>query len=88
MTEWISVRGRLPEGDGELYGAAFEQSNIVILYGKDPCGRIAFGIGRWIYDHMNTKDSGWNGVMGDDWEAYLCTVTHWMPLPEPPKEEA
>lgn len=75
MNEWISVKERLP--------GRFETALIVIAstngYGE-PTSFVSIGG----YDHQ------W-----DAWEVYtspdkqLCrgeTVTHWMPLPEPPEE--
>ena len=88
MSEWISVKDRLPEGNGEIYGENYEESEMVMIYGKDPYGIAGYGIARCIYDHTDREDKGgWSGTLGDDWVASMCFITHWMPLPEPPKED-
>ena len=85
---WISVEERLPEGNGTRYEYDLEESNLVLVYGINHIGEMAYGLGRYIYDHDDPKDSGWNGNMDCDYDLDYCTVTHWMPLPAPPKEEA
>ena len=61
MSEWISVKDRLPSSDV-----------VVLIWSKE--------------DGIN---SGWS--LGDGrWRIRFFlpnTPTHWMPLPEPPKEE-
>ena len=73
VQEWISVEDRLPEND-------------VMVIGFTPCDGFMF-VG---YYHEETKY---------DWKAWMiitamrCTkvmkkkVTHWLPLPQPPKGE-
>lgn len=75
--QWISVKDRLPTS----------VVNKVLVCCKN--GYVGFG---HYEDYKNTKtwfnlESGkaftdWN--LGDDEAGY--TVTHWMPLPEPPNE--
>jgi hypothetical protein len=65
MSEWISVKERLPETGGRflvcgsrggIYTAEFKNCN---------------GYPHW--HKLNSK-------------SHYCDPTHWMPLPEPPKE--
>ena len=72
MFDWLSVKDRLPEKVGD--GLASER--VLIAYGvKDK--RI---------DFAKSRIDGW--AMLDN---NLCPrqelITHWMPLPEPPKED-
>ncbi len=79
---WISVTERLPEEDGD-YLVWY-----LIEDGGEPCFGIlpfdsnvpAFGYWDEYYDPVTY---GWAG--SDFIE--VKGVTHWMPLPEPPKEE-
>ena len=61
MSEWISVKDRLPEyGDGNVL-IAYKQGGIYI--------------DSWDEEYEEWDDAG----IDDD-------ITHWMPLPEPPKD--
>ena len=81
MREWISVKERLPE---------LEQEVLVYAVGKESGfeddAHIAISM-RYVF-HIFTWDKG-----VEEWQApwdYFnrnYEVTHWMPLPEPPKEE-
>jgi len=68
MSEWISVKDRLPEGDG-----------FVLVYWKR----------RFILRNCDdlSHPSGIEPVLEEWLRIYGHPfVTHWMPLPEPPKE--
>ncbi len=65
MSEWISVKDRLPEEDGTMRGYLVAVGNWV--------GIMPFFSGAF--------REGLNGKEPD------YPVHHWMPLPEPPKEE-
>lgn len=82
---WISVKDRLPDGDGNVYEDGLEESKYVLVYGcyEDDYG---YGIGTYIRDHINC-DAGWSGCLSGLYELDCCNVTHWQPLPEPPKGE-
>lgn len=68
MSEWISVKDRLPElGTDVLCFDQLEGMHVQRLEKDTLCGTVWF----------DYYDQGINL----DW------VTHWMPLPEPPKEE-
>jgi hypothetical protein len=64
VSEWVSVKERLPE-----------DSKKILLYHQD--GRTLFGL--W-----SNRKEGWYFDSFGPWEK--DEVTHWMPLPEPPKE--
>lgn len=71
MSEWISVRDRLPEiGDIEYLMYTKERNTHVL------CGRE---IVEGDYLVCTFEHSGFNSEFE--------TVTHWMPLPAPPKGE-
>ena len=78
--EWISVKDRLPEKDWEDNQMWFSK---VVLAATG--GSILYGSFE-VYKYNGT----WEFASYDeDFEFDRCvTVTHWMPLPEPPKEEA
>ena len=73
--EWISVKDRLPE-EGVLVLVAFD---------------VDFGLGetRQVDTAMRQEGVFCGGGL-DNYLAFPCEVdvTHWMPLPEPPKEES
>lgn len=69
--QWISVKDKLPESDhGVLVAVSGRVGNITLI--------DAIEIGSF------DRDEGWILEMWPDWEG--PTITHWMPLPEPPKE--
>lgn len=90
MPRWISVEERLPEGEDpvlilvketEHYGLHKEKSKVYycqyLAYWDDEEWYTTWCNGcRKITDTANEPNA-------DDYE-----VTHWMPLPEPPKEES
>lgn len=59
MTEWISVKDRLPE----------ESERVLVCRGKDAG-----------YPTLDT-----DRFCGEQWVRWRNSVTHWMPLPEPPE---
>lgn len=76
MSDWISVEDELPE-----------HGLIVILKGANYRTTVdGVTVGRRISKYSNGKPHPkpfWqNGLYGSTW---LHDVTHWMPLPEPPK---
>ena len=75
--QWISVKDRLPKGAKQG-----ETSENVIAYTID--GEVTTG---WL-DALGSDK--WWLVIGTD-DTHTCWglgyVTHWMPLPEPPKED-
>lgn len=73
MSEWISVKDRLPEDMGEV---------LVIVSGK-PHENITLDGAYEIAEYDPVE--GWILEMWPEWRSGV--VTHWMPLPEPPEEE-
>ena len=80
---WISVKERLPGEDGRY-----------LVYNMSYCNALAFvasfstcleNVGE--YDFDGEKRPGWFSY-DDEYGYYeIDGVTHWMPLPEPPKED-
>ena len=67
--EWISVNDKLPEPETDVLGFRYDHVE-VFTYRYDKVGSLEF---------MYMDDSGYW------WKAFAPRVTHWMPLPEPPK---
>ena len=73
MSEWVSVKERLPATiDGSL-----DYSELFLVTANNN-GRI------YTYLAYFGSCSGFSGLFGGDWNNL---VTHWMPPPEPPKGE-
>ena len=75
VQKWIPVSERLPESKVKIlvYGGRIEIWHNGV---KQPMPSIFAG-------YMRGLDEGWFTWESDD---YISDVTHWMPLPEPPKE--
>lgn len=80
MTEWISVKDRLPESEGRylVYEKKPHHSHNCSIYNY-PLGCCEPNIA---YFKKYCNEWEWNS-----WSEAKCTVTHWMELPERPKEE-
>jgi len=76
--EWISVKDRLPTHKIDRYGD--EVSQEVLVYHRDR----KFFVARYFHHHADLESPYWIDSL-DTVVAY--PVTHWMPLPEPPKGE-
>lgn len=70
MSKWISVKDRLPNHHDMV---------LVWMEGKDCPDYVSMAF--W------AKTEGWGWTKGDGNKAndLWGTVTHWMPLPEPPE---
>jgi hypothetical protein len=78
--EWISVEDRLPEEDG-TYLVYKAKINV-----RDVLGFVEDGI-EVDEEDLNGLKNIWFAY-DSEWGYYpVNTVTHWMPLPEPPKGE-
>ena len=72
-SDWISVEERLPEDEGK----------VLAYYGFDRNGNgnlSGMFIGTLVYYCFDNRPSWQHADLS-------LVVTHWMPLPEPPKEE-
>ena len=95
LPKWISVEERLPE---ESYDGF---SDDVLLLIEDPDGDTIWRdsyVGYYLYDACSDETGWWVKMTCDctkvgehkhGGKIYKANeyVTHWMPLPEPPKEE-
>lgn len=78
MGEWISVTDRLPDTDGK-YLVCFGTYNTI-----GTC-RFTENLERIDSDIFEGENRpGWYDCE-DGWPYEVTQVTHWMPLPEPPK---
>lgn len=64
MSEWISVKDRMPELDRVIAGTKVAY----VLVFNDEAATCLLLNGKWYFNN----------------DEVIC-VTHWMPLPEPPK---
>ena len=79
MSEWISVNDRLPIKTHNLGGTWF--SDEVLTVDSNGLMRIDYVVyPHGIYGHSTNPEFGKVGYGNDE-----PKVTHWMPLPEPPK---
>lgn len=80
--EWISVKDRLPDRDG----LEDDESEYVLVCIDYQCSYNPTG-GKWVTICGYEKD-GWSSWDCFGWSGgYAPHITHWMPLPEPPKGE-
>jgi Protein of unknown function (DUF551) len=79
MSAWIRVKDQLPElkPDGCCFGHWSESQRVLVYDGHDKS--IAIGT----LHRLRDLASRWSVVEWDDFS--YVQVTHWMPLPEPPK---
>ena len=78
MMDWISVKDRLPEKSGEylVYGPHVRTAWFAESLRENP---------QLEYYGAPNLPGFYNGDNEADWVEY--GITHWMPLPEPPKED-
>ena len=75
MNEWISVKDRLPEYDIPV---------LVTYIGLGDKKPYSDAVAMWSLE-LNGYNGGWVWTL-DESEVEV-KITHWMPLPKPPKEE-
>ena len=83
VNEWISVKDRLPDKDGEYL--VFEKGSYgnqirTLRFAKDGRKVDKYDFYRGWKNVWYRYDSEWGHITID-------SVTHWMPLPQPPKGE-
>ena len=71
--EWISVRNKLPDQSGE----------VLVIVSGNPQKNITLNCAYELAEY--DPYGGWIMEMWPEWED--AVVTHWMPLPPPPKGE-
>jgi hypothetical protein len=77
MSEWISVKDKLPKLDADnccLDEEDYGRYSDPVLVFDEMCGRA-------LVAGFDGREKKWIGDDGD----ILYDVTHWMPLPEPPE---
>jgi hypothetical protein len=83
LPKWIDANERLPEQTGE-YIVFLKASKKWIDAGED----VSYTTAMWfvkeqkVWKEMNGDDS-YNAVLSAVDTDWACSVTHWMPLPEP-----
>ena len=88
QSEWVSVKDRLPEEHESMFYKLFgtskwsnsmwkQESKKVLVY-------VSFPDGTGVVTTGSLQDSDWRTTVS---KIHKQTVTHWMPMPEPPKQE-
>lgn len=72
MSEWISVKDKLPEIREAYTGGPRESTTVLCFSGFVCTGRYG--------ETYRTRRTRWDTQFG------VREVTHWQPLPDPPKE--
>ena len=83
VNEWISVKDRLPKEDGHylvIWNFNKTTCTEVLCFAKDARKVDKYDFVRKWKNVWYEYDSEWGHYTVDD-------VTHWMPLPQPPKGE-
>lgn len=81
MDEWISVKERLPEDD---LPENTKRLSIKVLVASSNGGRNGvrtISRQRWVTNCYPLEYHKW------EWSREAECITHWMPLPEPPKKD-
>ena len=78
MDNWISVKDRLPECEKEVLIVTDNGIITTAMYEDGKMSTDDSAWNWWEYRYYNSDDV-YNNCVDDK-------VTHWMPLPEPPKE--
>ena len=78
--KWISVKERLPKKDGDYL--CYKKSGLYEVFGFAKDGRK-----KHKYDFFRDWKNVWFFYASEYGYVTTDSVTHWMPLPEPPKGE-
>ena len=85
MANWISVKERLPETGERVLIRSHLAFNISNIWGYTA---ISFRRSEEEIEYLSQfNDDSFTCDCWDGQESNGYTVTHWMPLPEPPEEE-
>jgi hypothetical protein len=79
MTEWMSVKNRLPETKAHVHGPEDKKSGLLLLYSEK------HGIAVGFLEEYEGENIDWI-ICGLGDNLLDKDVTHWMPLPEPPND--
>ena len=71
---WISVKDELPEDDIPVLVVVNDEIDVLIIRWEEPT-----------WEETYKRFQYWNNPYDDGQEFEWDTVTHWKPLPEPPK---
>lgn len=74
MSEWISVKDRLPEADTPVLVTYLGYMDGIAR--TDGIGIIRWGVWYWYESEDDDND-----------DEIIVRITHWQPLPEPPEKE-
>lgn len=82
--EWISVKDRMPN----------DRQKVLVFQNKTEYRITYIDICRYSKNLSDVDAFDFAGILHDGFYSYdpeygyyeVCGVTHWMPLPEPPKE--
>ena len=74
MSEWISVKKKLPEPDVPV---------LVTYIGYTDKKPYSDGVAKWSLE-LNGYNGGWVWTL--DESEVTVEITHWLPIPKPPKE--
>ena len=103
MAEWISVKERLPEPETEVVILALRKNFKIMTTAMYEDGTVSTddSIWNWYDIDFNYDEENDQYLIPEGWWEYRhynpddvynnCVddiVTHWMPLPKPPKEAA
>ena len=79
VPKWIGVEERLPSGFDYFDDGTAEPAEYIVKVKNAEVATIA------MFDGKEWIPAQYNGITEDRW--FASSVTHWMPLPEPPEEE-
>jgi hypothetical protein len=100
--KWISVKDRLPEPEQEVLAVCRKRYGLLVVPAIYENGEVDTDDSNWHwydcdfpYDEENDvyiiPEGWWENRHFNPEDTFNCPidvpVTHWMPLPEPPKEE-
>jgi len=77
LPKWVSVEKLLPERTNP-----FHARDVFLVRLRSGCIKTLF----YEYDNSDRCRTGMSPLFKEGWVETATPVTHWMPLPEPPKE--